>query len=225
MAVRPTPFALVFGTLAGERFPAIRDALARAGADPRDRDVFLLDGAVVQLLRDLRPDDGVGEAMDQLVAFVQHAYLWWSAGSLTLAAEGAGFERLVSADAAPPVPAEGDATLACYVELPLRKVWGKPVDTAPYEPLDGVSLHHAPGGALRVLGVFGLHEDRLALTVVEVAGARPAGLVRPDGTRLFAPALPGGDAAGLHTLVGAEELLELGWRARTLAAAGAAPVA
>lgn len=223
MAVRPTPFALVFHTLAGERFPALRDALTRADADPRDRDAFLLAPEVVQLLRDLRPDDGFGEAMDQLVAFVHHAYLWWNGGSLTLLAEGDVFARLVSPEFAG-VTAESDPVLGGYVQLPQRRVWGQPVADAPHQPLDGVSLHHAPDGALRVLGIFGLHQDRLALTIVEVAGPRPPGLVRPDGTPLFAPALPGAAAAGLHSLLGGEELLELGWRARALAGAAASSV-
>ena len=39
-------------------------------------------------------------------------------------------------------------------------------------------------------------------------------LERPDGTALFSPALAGGQAAGLYSIVGAEELLELGWRTR-----------
>ena len=34
---------------------------------------------------------------------------------------------------------------------------------------------------------------------------------------LFSPVLAGGEAAGLFSLVGAEELLELGWRTRALA--------
>jgi hypothetical protein len=63
-----------------------------------------------------------------------------------------------------------------------------------------------------VLGVFGLRPDRAGFTVVEAQGARQAGLLRPDGSALFAPLLAGGAQAGLNTVAGAEELLELGWR-------------
>jgi hypothetical protein len=63
-----------------------------------------------------------------------------------------------------------------------------------------------------VLGVFGLRPDRAGFTVVEARGPRLAGLARPDGSALFAPLLAGGAEAGLNTLAGAEELLELGWR-------------
>ena len=66
--------------------------------------------------------------------------------------------------------------------------------------------------ALTVLAIFGLHPGRAGFTVAEVAGARPVELARPDGSPLFAPALAGGEAAGLASVVGAEELLELAWR-------------
>ena len=35
-----------------------------------------------------------------------------------------------------------------------------------------------------------------------------------DGSPLFGPRLAGGDVAGLHSIAGREELLELGWRLR-----------
>jgi hypothetical protein len=84
----------------------------------------------------------------------------------------------------------------------------------PAEPLDGYFIH-AAGEELRVLGVFGIRPDRMGFSVVEAVGERPGTLARPDGTPVFAPALPGGAAAGLRSLVGAEELLELGWRTWT----------
>jgi hypothetical protein len=55
--------------------------------------------------------------------------------------------------------------------------------------------------------------------VVEAAGPRQSNLARPDGSPLFSPVMPGGDAAGLHSIAGGEELLELGWRSRGVAVA------
>jgi hypothetical protein len=72
---------------------------------------------------------------------------------------------------------------------------------------------------LRVLGVFGIHHDREGFSVVEAAGPRPVGLAREDGSGLFEPTLPGGKAAGLFSVSGMEELLELGARSWELAAA------
>jgi hypothetical protein len=89
----------------------------------------------------------------------------------------------------------------------------------PPEPLEGCFVHAAGPDDLRVLGVFGMRPERLGFSVVETAGPRPAGLARPDGSPLFAPAMAGGAAAGLHSIVGAEERLELGWRTRQLASA------
>ena len=81
---RPTPFDLVFAQIAETVFPTIRAALERGGSDAADRDAFLLVPEVVSLLHDLRPEEGLGEGMDQLVALVHHAYLLWDAGALTL---------------------------------------------------------------------------------------------------------------------------------------------
>jgi hypothetical protein len=53
---------------------------------------------------------------------------------------------------------------------------------------------------------------------VEAAGGRAEGLAREDGSPLFDPTLPGAAAAGLRSIAGEEELLELGWRTRGLAA-------
>jgi hypothetical protein len=81
---------------------------------------------------------------------------------------------------------------------------------------------YSAGDRLNVLGIFGLRPGRDGFTAVEVAGPRPHELRRADGTPLFSPVLTGGEAARLHSLVGAEELLELGWR--TLTVAGETPV-
>jgi hypothetical protein len=80
---RPTPFDLVFAHTAETVFPVVRAALERAGHDPTDRDAFLMVPEVVSLLHDLRPEEGIGEGMDQLVALAHHAYLLWTAGALT----------------------------------------------------------------------------------------------------------------------------------------------
>src|SRR6185503_15592859 len=77
---RPSPFALLFGTLAPGRFPALRAALEAAGSPPEDRERFLLLREVAELLRELRPEEGVGEAVQALVALLHASYLFWAAG-------------------------------------------------------------------------------------------------------------------------------------------------
>ncbi|HEX6643305.1 MAG TPA: hypothetical protein VF037_01425 [Gemmatimonadales bacterium] len=208
---RTSPFELVFGRVADERFPALRDALA--GAEPTDRDAFIMTREAIQLVRDLRPEDGIGEAIDQLVALVHHAYLFWAGGRQVVDAPVGLLDA--SADGAAPA-----ASAARYVRFPERRVWAQVVEGAAHEPLDGCFTHSLPEESLRVLGVFGLHPDRAGFSVVEVAGPRAGSLARPSGAALFAPLMEGGAAAGLRSIAGEEELLELGWRARGLEPTG-----
>lgn len=218
---RPTPFDLVFPRAAETVFPTVRAALQRVGQDPTDRDAFLLIPEVVTLLRDLRPEEGVGEGMDQLVALVHHAYLLWDAGVLTLPLSADSLAALLDSPS-PASPAAGDPPRAYYAQLQDRQVWARVVDDLPAEPMDGCFVHTA-GAELRVLGIFGLRPEREGFSAVETAGPRPHGLQRPDGSRLFSPVLAGGKAAGLYSLAGGEELLELGWRTRALAHSLTAP--
>lgn len=205
---RLSPFDLVFGRLADERFPPLRTALE--GVEATDRDVFIMEREAIQLVRELRPDDGIGEAIDQLVALVHHAYLFWAAGSVVVQ---------VGAEVLDRDGAKGDILApAWYARFPERRVWAQVVEGAAHEPLDGCFAHRLGGDSLRVLGVFGLHADRPGFSVVEVSGPRPQGLARESGEPLFAPRMEGGAAAGLRSIAGEEELLELGWRARAIQA-------
>lgn len=217
--MRPTPFDLVFDPIAGDRFPAIRDALSHAARDPRDRDAFLMQQPTVALIRDLRPEGGIGDGMDQLVALVHHAYLFWSAGRSVRSLDRAGLDLLLEADLPEGL---GDDTPAWYLQLPERRMWAQAIEDAAHEPLDGVFVHHAPDGSLRVLATLGIHEDREGFTVVEAVGSR---IAAPDraGSAAFSSLIPGGAAAGLYSIAGADELLELGWRSQALEPQAAAP--
>lgn len=221
--MRPTPFELVFETLADARFPAIRDALAAAGHDPRDRDRFLMLNEVAALVHELRPEEGVGEGMDQLVAFVHHAFLLWNAGVPVLPLTREQLELLL--DGADTADTGAETPAAWYAQLPERRIWAQVLEESAHEPLDGCFVYQTADGGLCVLGVFGLHAERAGFSVVEAWGPRPRGLARPDGAPLFDSVLPGGQAAGLHSLAGTDELLELGWRLRGLGRALAAAAA
>lgn len=213
---RPTPFDLVFDQIARDRFPRIRTAFEAGRRDPADRDVFLMEREVVLLVRELRPDEGIGEGIDQLAALLHHAYLYWDAGQPAIELDPEGLRELL---AGARVSDPGDLPRAIYAGFPERRVWAEVVERAPSEPLEGCFLHSVDAESIRVLGVFGLRPDRMGFSVVESAGPRSGALERPDGSPLFAPVLPGGAAAGLHSITGAEELLELGWRTRDHAAA------
>jgi hypothetical protein len=212
---RSTPFDLVFGDTTKRVFPEISTALSQSDTEPRDRDAFLMVREVVTLLRELRPEEGLGEAIDQLAALVHHSFLFWAAGCVVVELP---VEHLVDfLGTSPPDPGQHQEPPAYYVQLPERRIWAQAVSGAPPEPLDGCFVHASPDGtSLRVLGVLGLHRERAGFTVVEVAGPRPVALTRPDGSQLFSPTLPGGAAARLFSLAGGEEMLELGWRTRTV---------
>ena len=212
---RITPFDLVFNRAAESSFPRIASSLAAGGHDPADRDAFLMDREVVTLLRDLRPDEGLGEAMDQMVALVHHAYLAWADGGVTISVGREAAEELL---AKPAEAADSKDLPAYYAQFPERMIWAAVVENEAPEPLDGIFVSQVPGGDLRVLGIFGLRPERAGFSAVEATGGRAEGLAREDGSPLFDPTLPGGAAAGLRSIVGEAELLELGWRTLSLAA-------
>ncbi len=215
MSERPTPFGLVFDELSRSRFPALRESLAERRANPHDRDAFLLDPVGIQTLRAIVPEEGVGEAIDQHVAILHNAYLYWHDGERMVRLARPEAEQLLGSPAA-----DGDGpSPAWYVQMPERLLWARVNEAQPHEPLDGLFVHRDGGDILHVLAVFGLHTERLGFSVVEASGPRPPGLVREDGTPLFSSVMEGGDRAGLYSITGGEELLELG--ARALAAANA----
>ena len=213
--MRPTPFDLVFRRAAEEVFPKIRQALKQADRDSRDRDQFLMLRDVVTLLHELRPDEGLGEGIDQLAALLHHVYLFWEAEEPVVEVAS---DRLTSLLGTPATDLEGDVP-AYYAVFPEHRIWAQVIPEYPPEPLDGCFVHSAPHLAgLRVLGVFGIHPERQGFSVVETVGERPLALVRSDGAELFAPTLTGGRAAGLFSITGEEELLLLGWLTRKLTA-------
>ncbi len=207
---RPTPFELVFAGLAPEHFPPIREALAAAAVDPRERDAFFLTLPAMTLLRALRPDDtDAGSGLDELTALVHHAYLAWDAGQPDRTIPAADLRRLLAA----PEPPAAAATGPGYIQFPERLIWASLIAPGPWEPLDGCFVHTGIEGHLRVLGIFGVHPSRNGFTVAEASGTPGAHRVRRDGSPLFAPSLDGGAFAGLHAVVEPEELVELAARA------------
>jgi hypothetical protein len=208
---RVTPFGLVLGTIAAERFPALRDGIAAAGRDPRDRDAFLMVREVVELLRELEPDEGLGEGIATMAAFLHQSYLYWMDGERTLTIEADALERALAGVPSPLSPPSERPSASTYVQLPALRVWGVGVEGGPAEPLDGWFVSPS-GEVLALLAIFGIHPGRAGFTAVEVVGPRPGSLQRADGSALFSAALPGAAEAGLASIVGAEELLELAWR-------------
>ena len=205
-ASRPHPFDLVFADFRAERFPAIRDALG----DKSAIDDFMLATPAIELMRELRPEGGLGDAVDDFVALMHAAYLYWRDGEDTRVLSDIDTRAII---AGTPVAAI-DVAGSHYVQVTPRLIWGRLVDDAPFEPLDGWFVLPA-AESLRMVACFGVHAERPGLSVVALQGARPDATERADGTPLFSPTLPGAGAAGLAAVIAPAELLLLAWRART----------
>lgn len=202
------PFDLVFGPMAEERFPALQAALP----PQPDIDQFLLCRPVVELLRDLRPDEGLGEGVDEFVAFVHACFRYWEDSQLLVQFDEAA-TRALCGPAAPAASGHARAATA-YIQVSPRLVWGRLDEGDLFEPLDGWFALPVAGG-LRVVACFGVHPNRPGLSLLVVEGPPPGDVRREDGSKLFAPMMPGGDSAGLHAVVAPEELLLLAWRAES----------
>jgi hypothetical protein len=206
---RETPFTLALETIAPERFPVLREGIAAAGRDARDRDAFLMVREVIELVREIEPDEGMGAGIATMAAFLHHAYLFWSDGQQIMEVNEAVLDSALRGDRTAVLPAGAGGSR--YTQLPSLRVWGLPLEGGGAEPLDGWFAFRNEAG-LSVLAVFGLHPGRVGFTAVEVAGPWPLGLERADGSALFSATLPGAERAGLASIAGSEELLELAWR-------------
>jgi hypothetical protein len=212
---RLTPYDLAFGPDSEPRFAEIRESLAREGRDPHDADAFVLDREVAALLRSLVPEEGVGEAVREHIALLHHAYLYWSEGGWLIRPSRERVRELLTE--APAAESADGLPRAFYVQVPERLVWLAFGPGEPHQPLDGLFVRPWPGGGLFVLAVAGMHPGSEGFTVAEVDGHPAEALEREDGSPLFAPVLPGGREAGLFSVAGGEELLELGRRCLTIA--------
>ncbi len=207
---RVHPFHLVFDGIADERFPAIRDALGGA----IELDAFLIANPAIELLHELRPDAGLGEAIDDFVRFVHAAFRFWLDGSVTVELDRDATEHLCAADSLSR-PRGTAVPAAMYIQVAPRVVWAQLEEAGAFEPLDGW-FAVGEGNTRHVVGCFGVHPDRPGLSVMSVDEPPPPHLRRTDGTPLFSPTMPGGEAAGLHAISGPDELALLADRADVL---------
>lgn len=202
MGPRATPFSLVFELLASERFPAIRDAMQGDHSLGR----FLMAPPAVDLLHELRPDEGLGDAVDDFVTFVYAAYRHWVDDLRRIELDEAATRALLDSRRERRArPGQRSA----YVQVAPRLLWSKVGDSDQHEPIDGW-FAIPEGDQLRVVACLGVHPARPGLSVVSALGADPPPPLRDAGAP-FEPLMEGGKAAGLHSVASADELLWLGW--------------
>lgn len=206
---RPHPFDLIFSRFAGNEFPRFRELLG----DTPSLDLFLIAEPVIEWLDTLRPDEGIGDAVDEFVLLTHAAYRWWAEGMVTDSLDREETESLIAGTVATDAAGPPEPRTAYFQVVP-HLIWGR-IEAANHEPLDGW-FAVADGEVLQVVGCLGVHPERPGLSVMAVAGSRRPIAPRPDGTPPFAPTMSGGDLAGLHAIDTPDELLQLAWQAAVI---------
>jgi hypothetical protein len=205
-AERALPWTALVEALGVARFEAIRAALGEAGIDALQRDAFLLNGAVGQLLRDLVPEDAPAEAVNAYGALLHMLYLGWDRSWPVLRPDRAALESALRT----PTPHTLHPTpFFSYVQLPERLVWSSPEPGAAHEPVDGLFVLVAERA--RALAVLGFRPGREGLTTIDCDVALPASFPgpRPDGAPAFTSVIPGGDRARLFSVTDLREMAAL----------------
>jgi hypothetical protein len=236
LPARRTPYELVFGAgdFEAHVFPRVRAEAGEQGVDPRDPDRFAFLSVVGDALRAVLPDDAPPEALEQYRALLFQAYNFWRFGKRHYLLEPAAARYLVEAapaleswDFEAPYP-------SLYLQLPPNLFWGSISPDSVPEPVDGFfatcsageDAFGKPFQRLDVLAVLGIRRDRAGFSVVPFTSAVGPGMPavwaeapgRKEG-RDFESMLPGGEMAGLYSILTTTEALKLLARALWFAAA------
>lgn len=227
---RVTPYELALPPEEFEErvFPAIAAEAAGQGLDPTRREHFHFLGAAGKALEMLAPPDAPAGVREQLRSFLYHCFNFWSHGRRLFHLEPALARFLVESEQTvagwePELPAA-----SFYLQLPPNLFWAAVEEGAQAEPVDGffVTASDAPdpvGARFRTittLMVLGVRRERGGFTVAEVeTQVGPEldrgwldGQARAEGSD-FSSILPGGELAGLYSLVTSAEVLKLLFRA------------
>lgn len=224
-SARLTPYELAFmeGDFETRVFPSLREEARLRGVDAtrRERFVFLTTGG--DAIREIVPPEAPAEMLEEYRALFYHAFNFWSYGRWLYAVEPAVARYLV--EAAPTL--EGwsfDAPhRSLYLQLPANLFWASIGTDVPPEPVDGffvtVCSERDPLGVpfddVQVLMVLGIHRLRAGFSVVpfetEVGPGIPPPWTEPgrETGRDFDNVLPGGEIAGLYSILTTAEALKL----------------
>ena len=230
-AARLTPYELVFAEAGFEAriFPSLQDEAEANGDDPASRERFAFLSLAADALRDLIPQEAPREALEQHRALLYHSFNFWRFGRRFYLLERPVARYLVESR---PVLGGWEPRLphpAVYVQLPANLFWASISPHVPPEPVDGFFAVESQGvdplgpsyRTLQVLMVLGIRRERAGFSIipfdVEVGPGMDSGWAdapaREDDGADFASVLPGGDAAGLYSIVTTGEALKLLTRA------------
>jgi hypothetical protein len=222
---RLTPYELAFmeGDFETRVFPSLREETRLLGVDAtrRERLVFLTTAG--DAVRELVPPEAPAEMLEEYRALFYHAYNFWSYGRRLYAVEPAVARYLV--EAAPTLEEWiFDAPhRSLYLQLPGNLFWASIGTEVPPEPVDGffvtVCSERDPLGVpfddVQVLMVLGIHRHRAGFSVVpfetEAGPGIPPSWTEPGRERGadFENVLPGGEVAGLYSILTTAGALKL----------------
>ena len=229
VAARLTPYELAFmeGDFESRVFPMIQDEAEGRREDPARRERFVFLGTGGDAIRDIVPPDAPPEMLEEYRALFYHAFNFWRFGRRLYVLEAAVARYLV--EGAPQLDAWEFAAPydSLYIQLPPNLFWASIGMDVPPEPVDGffvtLSTDRDPLGIpftdAQVLMVLGIHRLRAGFSVVpfdtEVGQGIPPVWAEPgrDQGRDFENVLPGGEMAGLYSILTTAEALKLVARA------------
>ena len=140
---------------------------------------------VVGLIRELRPDEGMGEEIGQLAALVHHVFLFWAAGASTLVPSVAGPPAVTNS---PLHPSETQMLVWSYPHVFPRRHAAVPLDRLLLET-DGPYLAPVPMRGKRNEPAFVRYT---AARIAEVRGLDVQELINTtdqNAGRIFGPRL------------------------------------
>lgn len=179
---RPTPWSVLFATIE-PRYPDL-------GTADLDLAAFSKAPAAQQLLEAIQSPELLEREPVAAAGYLHLLYADWMHWRHRRATRGPG-------------PA--------YLAFAPRAYWMQPDPEGPHEPLDGCYVIPVARDELLIVAVLGLHAGRagvseISLTVPATDVAAAAAALPEDA---YAPAMPGGDAAGFKSVRTAAELLHL----------------
>lgn len=222
---RMTPYELAFleGDFENRVFPMIQDEAEARGEDPARRERFTFLAVAGEAIRDIIPPEAPSDMLDEYRALFYHAFNFWRFGRRLYVVEPAVARYLVEG---PPRLEEWEFAApydSLYIQLPPNLFWASIGTDVPPEPVDGffvtVARERDPLGVpfvdMQVLMVLGIHRLRAGFSVIafdtEAGKGIPPVWAEPgrDQGHDFENVLPGGEIAGLYSILTTSEALKL----------------
>lgn len=221
-----TPYEMAFGEAGFEArvFPRIQAEADDYGEDPTLRERFGFLTLASDAAREMVPPEASVEALEEYRALLYHAFNFWRFGRRMYVLDAAVARYLVEAAPALAGWELGLPLPSVYVRLPPNLFWASISTDVPPEPVDGFFATVADGtdplGApfqeLQVLMVLGLRRARAGFSVIPFATETGPGIPATwaeapgrEGAKDFANILPGGEMAGLYSILTTTEALKL----------------